>query len=58
MGFVFKHVAAQKRQLAEGKLFVLLRDDSTATTGTWAQVPNTTPDQCNNISAFCQQISA
>ncbi len=57
-GYIFKYVATQKKQLAEGKLFVLLRDDSTASTGTWAQVPNTTPAQCNNVNAYCQQIGA
>ncbi len=57
-GYVFKYVAAQKRQLAKGKLFVLLRDSSTASTATWVQVPNETPAQCNNINAFCQQVGA
>lgn len=57
-GFIFKYVATQKRLLGAGKLFVLVRDDSTATTGTWIQVPNQTPEQCNNTNAFCQQVGA
>lgn len=57
-GFIFKYVAAQKKQLAAGSLFVLVRDDSTSSTGYWVQVPNALPAQCNNVNAFCQQIGA
>ncbi len=57
-GYIFKYVAAQKRQLAEGKLFVLVRDDSISSTAAWVQVPNYKPKFCNNINAFCQQIGA
>ncbi len=57
-GFIFKYVAEQKKLLGAGKLFVLVRDDSTSTTGTWVQVPNQTPEQCNNTNAFCQQVGA
>lgn len=57
-GFVFKYVATQRRQLQTGKLYVLVRDDSTSSTATWVQVPNTTPAQCNNINGFCQQVGA
>lgn len=52
-GFVFKYVATQKRQLANGSLYVLIRDDSTASTGTWLQVPNNSPAECNGVQAFC-----
>ncbi|MBP6811160.1 MAG: DUF839 domain-containing protein, partial [Saprospiraceae bacterium] len=57
-GYIFKYVAAQKRQLAEGNLFVLVRDDSISSTAAWVQVPNYKPKFCNNINAFCQQIGA
>lgn len=57
-GYIFKYVASQKKQLATGNLFVLIRDDSTASTATWVQVPNQTQNQCNNINTFCQQVGA
>ncbi|MFN0175627.1 MAG: alkaline phosphatase PhoX [Saprospiraceae bacterium] len=57
-GYIFKYIATQKRQLADGKLFVLVRDDSISSTATWVQVPNHKPKFCNNINAFCQQIGA
>ncbi|MBC7777148.1 MAG: DUF839 domain-containing protein [Phycisphaerae bacterium] len=57
-GYVFKYVATQKTQLAEGTLFVLVRDDSTSSTATWAPVPNATPTQCNNVNTYCQQLGA
>jgi secreted PhoX family phosphatase len=57
-GYIFKYVADQKKKLATGKLFVLVREDTTSTMATWIQVPNQTIDQCNNINAFCQQAGA
>ncbi len=57
-GFIFKYIAHQKQQLSEGKLFVLLRTDSAATTASWVPVPNATPKACNNINAYCQQLGA
>ena len=57
-GYIFKYQAAQKRQLATGKLFVLVRDSPNASTATWVQVPNGTQAQCNNVNTFCQQVGA
>jgi len=57
-GYIFKYIAAQKRHLAKGNLFVLVRDDSSSLTANWVQVPNQTATQCNNVNTFCQQIGA
>lgn len=57
-GYIFKFVATEKMQLAEGALFVLVRDSVMPSLGGWVQVPNETPSQCNTINAFCQQVGA
>jgi secreted PhoX family phosphatase len=52
-GFIFKYVANGKRKLAEGRLFVLIRGNSSSSLGYWIKVPNSTPEECNNINTFC-----
>jgi uncharacterized protein len=52
-GFVFKYIATQKRQFQDGLLYVLVRDSIHTANGFWLQVPNTTPQECNNINSFC-----
>jgi len=46
---VYKFVANQPGNLSEGTLYVLKRDVG-ASTGTWVQVPNTTPAERNTTS--------
>ncbi|MFD2720452.1 alkaline phosphatase PhoX [Hymenobacter monticola] len=45
---VYKFVADQKTKLYTGALYVLRRDNATATTGTWIRVPNATQADRNN----------
>ncbi|MDQ3073176.1 MAG: DUF839 domain-containing protein, partial [Bacteroidota bacterium] len=44
---VYKFVADKQNDLSTGKLYVLKRDNATATTGTWILVPNTTQTERN-----------
>jgi secreted PhoX family phosphatase len=60
LSFVYKYVATTPGQLANGTLYVLKLDGTigTATTGTWIQVPNTTPAECNTTSTLAQALGA
>ncbi|MGZ5303474.1 MAG: alkaline phosphatase PhoX, partial [Bacteroidia bacterium] len=53
---VYKYIANKKGNLSEGNLFVLKRDSSTATTGTWIQVPNTTKSDRNNTRTLAGSL--
>ncbi len=48
---VYKYVLDVKGKMNNGTLWVLRRDNSTSTTGTWVQVPNTTQGECNTVSS-------
>ncbi len=58
--FVYKYVADQAGQLANGTLYALKLEGSlaTATTGTWIPVPNTTPAECSNTTALARALGA
>ncbi|PJJ61166.1 alkaline phosphatase PhoX [Hymenobacter chitinivorans] len=58
--FVYKYVADAPGQLGNGTLYVLKLNGAigAATTGTWLAVPNTTPAECNNISATALALGA
>lgn len=59
-GFIFKFVADEEENLSEGDLFVLKLDgplDAT-TTGTWIGIPNYTPTDCNNTTAYAASVGA
>jgi len=58
--FVYKYVANTAGQLAEGNLYVLKLNGpiGTATTGTWIQVPNTTPAECNTTTPTARALGA
>jgi hypothetical protein len=51
-GCVYKFVAARKARLDSGTLYVLKRDNSTSTTGTWVRVPNSTAADRNATSTL------
>lgn len=55
-GCVYKFVASQKTNLSVGTLYVLKRDNPTATTGTWIEVPNTTQTQCNTTRDLASSL--
>jgi secreted PhoX family phosphatase/sulfur carrier protein ThiS len=59
-GFIFKLVADTATKLGTGNLYVLKLAGAagTATTGTWMQVPNGTPTECNNVTAYAASIAA
>jgi secreted PhoX family phosphatase len=59
-GFIFKMVADTAGKLGSGNLYVLKLTGSlgSATTGTWLQVPNSTPAECNNVTAYAASVSA
>ncbi|MDF2457269.1 MAG: putative phosphatase [Cytophagaceae bacterium] len=48
---VYKYVMDVKGKMNNGTLWVLRRDNSTSTTATWVQVPNTTQSECNTVSS-------
>lgn len=58
--YVYKYVAATAGNLKDGTLYVLKLDGAlgTATTGTWVQVPNTTPTECNTTTALATALGA
>ncbi|MCB2377465.1 DUF839 domain-containing protein [Hymenobacter sp. BT635] len=58
--FVYKFVADVAGNLAEGKLYALKLDGAigTATTGTWIQVPNSTPTECSNTTPAALALGA
>ncbi|WP_167856225.1 alkaline phosphatase PhoX [Hymenobacter metallicola] len=60
LSFVYKYVANTADKLAEGTLYALKLDGAigTATTGTWIQVPNGTPADCNNTSNLALALGA
>ncbi|UOQ52486.1 alkaline phosphatase PhoX [Hymenobacter cellulosivorans] len=60
LSFVYKYVADVAGNLRNGNLYVLKLDGAigTATTGTWIQVPNTTPAECNNTAATALALGA
>lgn len=60
-GYLFKFVADKAEKLNEGKLYVLQLsggNPSTSTEGTWIQVPNSTPTECNNVVAYATSVGA
>ncbi len=59
-GYVFKYVASAVRNLSDGELFVLKLNGSlgSSTSGTWIQVPNSTPTECNNVKNFAASVGA
>ncbi|WP_185284812.1 alkaline phosphatase PhoX [Hymenobacter sp. NBH84] len=58
--FVYKYVSDQAGQLANGTLYVLKLSGKigTATTGTWLQVPNSTPAECSNTTDLARALGA
>ncbi|UOQ71741.1 alkaline phosphatase PhoX [Hymenobacter cellulosilyticus] len=58
--FVYKYVATTAGQLGNGNLYALKLDGTvaTATTGTWIQIPNSTPAECNNTTASALALGA
>jgi secreted PhoX family phosphatase len=48
---VYKYVMNQKGNLSAGTLYVLKRDNSTSTSGTWVVVPNTTQAERNTVAS-------
>ncbi|PSK90285.1 alkaline phosphatase PhoX [Taibaiella chishuiensis] len=59
-GFIFKMVADTAGKLGTGNLYVLKLSGAAgvATSGTWMQVPNSTPTECNNVRAYAASIAA
>lgn len=59
-GYIFKFVADAPGKLGAGTLWVLQLTGTpdNSTTGTWIQVPNTTPAECNNVRAFATSVGA
>jgi secreted PhoX family phosphatase len=58
--FVYKYVADQAGQLANGMLYVLKLNGTvaTATSGVWLPVPNTTPAECSNTTVLARALGA
>ncbi|GAB2792560.1 hypothetical protein HNQ93_003619 [Hymenobacter luteus] len=58
--FVYKFVAEAAGQLGKGKLYALQLGGAigTATTGTWIQIPNSTPTECNNTTTAARALGA
>lgn len=59
-GYIFKMVADTATKLGTGNLYVLKLSGAagTATNGTWIQVPNSTPTECNNVRSYAASVSA
>lgn len=59
-GFIFKMVADTAGKLGTGNLYVLKLSGApgVAPSGTWMQVPNSTPTECNNVRAYAASIAA
>ena len=53
---VYKFIASKKTDLSDGTLYVLKRDNATATTGTWIQVPNITQSDRNNTRTIAGNL--
>jgi secreted PhoX family phosphatase len=58
--FVYKYVAATAGQLGTGTLYALQLNGAigTGTAGTWIEVPNSTPAECNNTTAAARALGA
>ena len=58
--FVYKYVATTPGQLGNGKLYALQLNGAigTGTTGTWIQIPNSTPVECNNTTTTARELGA
>lgn len=58
--FVYKYVATTPGQLGDGTLYALKLDGAigTGTAGTWIQVPNSTPTECNNTTTTARALGA
>ncbi|UPL47860.1 PhoX family protein [Hymenobacter sublimis] len=58
--FVYKFVATTAGQLGAGTLYALKLNGAigTATSGTWIQVPNSTPAECNNTTVAARALGA
>ncbi|MDB5205224.1 MAG: putative phosphatase [Flavisolibacter sp.] len=59
-GHIFKLVADVPGKLGAGTLYVLKLTGTpdNSTTGSWIQVPNSTPAECNNVRAFAASVAA
>lgn len=59
-GYIFKMIADTATKLGTGNLYVLKLDGAagTATNGTWIQVPNSTPAECNNVRSYATSMGA
>ncbi|UOG73571.1 DUF839 domain-containing protein [Hymenobacter tibetensis] len=58
--FVYKYIATTPGQLGDGTLYALKLDGAigTSTTGTWIQIPNSTPAECNTTTATARALGA
>jgi secreted PhoX family phosphatase len=58
--FVYKYVATTAGQLGNGTLYALQLNGAigTGTAGTWIQIPNSTPAECNNTTAAARALGA
>lgn len=59
-GYIFKLVANAPGKLGSGNLYVLKLTGTpdNSTSGSWIQVPNSTPAECNNARSFAASVSA
>jgi secreted PhoX family phosphatase len=59
-GYVFKYVLDTPGKLANGKLYVLKLDGALnqSDIGSWIQIPNNTPTECNNVRAAATSAGA
>lgn len=59
-GYVWKFVCDSAGDLSKGSLYVLKLDDAIgiATSGSWRQVPNSTPTECNNVRSAATALGA
>lgn len=60
-GYVYKFIPETPKKLNKGKLYVLKlnnEDLTLADAGSWVQVPNSTPEECNNTTALAESLGA
>ncbi len=59
-GYIYKLVANAPGKLGSGNLYVLKLTGTleSSSSGTWIQVPNTTPAECNNVRSFATSVGA
>ncbi|TDH21658.1 DUF839 domain-containing protein [Segetibacter sp. 3557_3] len=59
-GYIFKMVANAPGKLGSGNLYVLKLTGTpdNSSSGTWIQVPNSTPAECNNVRSFATAVGA